>query len=102
MSTLLRSLLGILVEDRDFWALFYMLRTQPAITHLLGDDFRLWTRALRDLFIEELRQLGRQNPELDAYMLYSLLEGTIQQYLLDPESYPLEQVVDEIVRQYGS
>ena len=101
MSTLIRSLMAILVDDRDFWALFYMLRTQPAITRLLGDDFRTWTRALRDLFIMELQQLGRPNPTLEAYMLYSLLEGTIQQYLLDPDNYPLDAVVNEIVRQYG-
>ena len=101
LSTLIHSLMEILVDDQDFWALFYMLRTQPAITRLLGDDFRLWTRALRDLFEVELRLLGRPNPQLDSYMLYSLLEGTIQQYLLDPNNYPLDAVVDEIVRIYG-
>ncbi len=102
MSTLLRSLLTILVEDREFWALFYMLRTQPTINQLLGDEFRTWTKALRDLFEEELRALSHTNPRLDAYMLYSLLEGTIQQYLLDPHTYPLDEVVDEIVRQYAT
>lgn len=100
LGLILHSLFTLLVEDRDFWALFYMLRTQPAIAQLLDRELRLWTRMLRDLFEAELFKMGRPNAELDAYLLYSLIEGTIQQFLLDPANYPLEAVVNEIIRQY--
>jgi hypothetical protein len=77
-----------------------MMRTQPAIMELLGDSFREWTARLRDLFTAELQAAGRQEPEVDALMLYSLIEGTIQQYLLDPPNYPLELIVETIISQY--
>ena len=97
---LLRATFAMLEEDRAFWTLFQMLRGQPAIMAILGDALRQWTRRLRGLFTDELRDIGRAEPELEALILYSLIEGTIQQYLLDPDDYPLAQVTERIVAQY--
>lgn len=102
LANLLRAMFDLLARDAAFWSLFYMLRSQPAIMRVLGDDFRLWTRRLRDLFEAELRQAGRADPEIDALLLYSLVEGTIQQYLLDPDAYPLDQVSDRIITFFGA
>lgn len=101
LAALLRAMFDLLAGDESFWSLFYMLRTQPAIMHVLRNDFLTWTARLRDLFIDELSQAGHADPVLDALLLYSLVEGTIQQYLLDPDNYPLERVVAEIISQYG-
>ncbi len=79
-----------------------MMRSQPAIMEILGDSFRQWTGRLRDLFVADLRAMGRPDPELEALILYSLIEGTIQQYLLDPANYPLDQVVARIKGQFVS
>ena len=98
--SLLRAMFAMLEEDRDFWALFQLLRSQPAITDLLGDALRGWTRRLRNLFTVELRDAGRAEPEVDALILYSLIEGTIQQYLLDPDEYPLAVVAERMVAEY--
>lgn len=100
LTRLLHAIFDTLAADVDFWALFYMMRTQPAVMALLGDDFRLWTRRLRDLISADLAALGRADAEIEAYLLYSLIEGTIQQYLLEPERYPLAAVVERIVGEY--
>ena len=97
---LLWAMFAMLEEDQEFWALFQMLRSQPAIMTVVGDTFRQWTRQLRNLFTVELRNAGRTEPEIDALILYSLIEGTIQQYLLDPADYPLSTIADRIVAQY--
>lgn len=101
LAALLRAMFDLLTDDEPFWSLFYMLRTQPAIMHILGTDFLTWTTRLRELFADELRQAGRADPELDSLLLYSLIEGTIQQYLLDPDNYPLDRVATAIIAQYG-
>lgn len=102
LAALLGTIFALLESDRDFWGLFYMMRTQPAIMDVLGDAFREWTARLRDLFTAELHAAGRPEPEVDALLLYSLVEGTIQQYLLDPADYPLEVVAARIISQYAS
>lgn len=100
LGRLLDTIFSLLARDTAFWSLFYALRTQPAIAALLRDDLRAWTHRLRDLFESELRQMGRADPALDALLLYSLIEGTIQQYLLDPDDYPLDQVAGAIIARY--
>lgn len=101
LAGLLGAIFALLERDRDFWGLFYMMRTQPAIMEVLGDAFREWTGRLREIFTAELRAAGRPEPEVDALMLYSLVEGTIQQYLLDPADYPLDVISETITRQYA-
>ena len=95
-------MLEMLDREASFWSLFYMLRSQPAIMRILGTDFLEWTERLRNLFEGELQLLGRANPEIESYILYSLVEGTIQQYLLNPITYPLERMVDQIIGQFNN
>lgn len=98
---LLHTIFDLLASEPQFWALFYMLRTQPAIMALLGDDFRQRTASLRSCFVEELAKAGWGEPELEAYYLYSVIEGAIQQYLLDPTNYPLAEIVEKMITQFG-
>ncbi len=102
IARILSTIFDMLEAEPDFWTLFYMLRTQPAVMELLGDGFRDYTGRLRALFTRELEASGRPEPELDALLLYSLIEGTIQQYLLSPADYPLERVVSRIISDFTS
>lgn len=100
LTRVLHGIFDLLESEANFWAFFYMLRSQPMINRELGDFFRQRTRDLRGYFEARLGEYGRENPTLDAYVLYCLVEGTIQQYLLEPESYPLEAVVARILEQF--
>ena len=101
LPRLLQTIFDLLASEPQFWALFYMLRTQPAIMAVLGGGFRERTALLRSCFVEELSEAGRAEPELEAYYLYSVIEGAIQQYLLDPDHYPLAEIVEKMIVQFG-
>ena len=97
---MMHAIFNLLESQADFWVLFNMLRNQPAIMRVLGDDFRARTAALRSAFEGELAFLEHPNPTLGSYIMYCLVEGTIQQYLLEPATYPLDDVVAEIIAQF--
>ena len=101
LPDLLRAIFDLLAGEPEFWGLLYSLRTQPAISAVLGDDFRQRTATLRGCFIDELDRAGWPDPELEAYYLYSMVEGVIQQYLLDPANYPLAAIVEKMISQFG-
>ncbi|MEM7129251.1 MAG: TetR/AcrR family transcriptional regulator [Chloroflexota bacterium] len=86
--------------DPLFWGLFASLRSQPAVMPILGESLKHWTGHLRELFQHSFDRVGRPEPEVDAYLIYSLVEGAIQQYLLDPENYPLDAVIRRIKLQF--
>ncbi|GAB4579234.1 MAG: TetR/AcrR family transcriptional regulator [Anaerolineales bacterium] len=102
VAFLIRKTFDLLQADPKFWGLFYGLRAQPAVMNVIGDSVRLWTGRLRDIFESCFTQAGRANPEIEARLLYSIIEGTVQQYLLEPENYPLEEVVARIILQFGT
>ena len=99
-ANLLRTIFRLLAGDEPFWGLFYALRAQPEVMRILGDDFRLWTTRLRELFKAELTASGCSDPELEAFLLYSLVEGVIQQYLLEPDVYPLERITTRLIDRF--
>lgn len=101
LAGVLRAMFDLLAVNPAAWSLFIMMRAQPAIQRELGDDFLLWTQRLRDLFESELHLAGRADPVLDALLLYSLVDGAIQQYLLDPDNYPLDAVTGAMIGRYA-
>ncbi|MCA9955787.1 MAG: TetR/AcrR family transcriptional regulator [Anaerolineales bacterium] len=101
LPDLLRAIFDLLTGEQEFWGSLYTLRTQPAITAVIGDDFLQRTALLRGCFSEELALAGNENPELEAYYLYSVVEGAIQQYLLDPANYPLGKNKKKMISRFG-
>ncbi len=100
LAPLLDVSFQILAEDPHYWSLFFSLRAQPAVMKILAAEFRWRMNSLRAVFAQELALIGRAEPELEAYLLYGGLEGTMQQYLLDPESYPLAAVAQRLIRDF--
>jgi hypothetical protein len=41
------------------------------------------------------------NPRLEAVILFALIDGVSQHYVLTPDDYPLEQVAARIVAAYA-
>lgn len=96
----LEKIFDLLEKDPNFWQLFYTLRNQPAIMEILGDGFRMRTIALRQFFEGEMISRGHPDPRIGSHILYVLIEGTIQQYLLEPSTYPLREVVERVYEQF--
>ena len=101
LIALLNVIFSQLAENKDFWLLFNVLRTQPIIAEILGEGLLFHTTHLRSLFVMALQEMKWPDPELESYYLYSLIEGAIQQYLLDPDNYPLQQIADRIIEPYA-
>jgi len=101
ITGIVRFVADAIQGDPLFWGLFQSWRTQPAVMDVVGDGLRYATNHLRDLFAGLLAEAEHEEPETGAYVLYCLIEGMIQQYLLEPDSYPIEVVVEQIIGQFG-
>jgi hypothetical protein len=43
-----------------------------------------------------LREDAAEQPELDAAILFAVIDGAAQHYVLDPDRYPLDALVERI------
>jgi AcrR family transcriptional regulator len=97
---LIRAAFQVIVEKRDFWRLSYGSRMQPALLAALGDELFSWTAEIRRTLERYFQAEGSAHPAIEAAVLFALIDGVAQHYVLDPERYPLVAVTEAIVERY--
>ena len=91
---------AVLRENRDFWRLSYGVRMQQSVLATLGPELTDWTASIRITLEQALRQSGVAQPEIEAAILFATIDGVAQHYVLDPEHYPLDAVVESLTLRY--
>jgi len=97
IERLVRSAFEILDTNRDFWRTSYGVRMQPAVVAGLGKRLRTWTMTIQSTLARYLAEAGSRQPEVDAALLFALIDGASQHYVLDPKGYPLDDVATGII-----
>lgn len=97
LEQVIRRSFEIVRERREFWLLSHMLRFQPR-TAELTDALSAWTADVRARFEVLLRRVGHHDAPALSLVLFAAIDGAAQHYALDPERYPLEPVIDCLVR----
>jgi AcrR family transcriptional regulator len=101
LEQLVRGSFDILRANLTFWRLSYGVRMQPAVLAGLGPDLHEWTAAILRTLEGYLRDAGVPGPEVEAAVLFALIDGISQHYVLDPDRYPLEAVTEIVVARYA-
>jgi AcrR family transcriptional regulator len=100
LERLVRASFDLVRRKLPFWRLSYGVRMQPAALAALGEELPQWTQLIRRKLEGYLRDAGAPDPELEAEILFALIDGVAQHYTLEPERYPLAEVTERIVAAY--
>ena len=100
IERLVRESFEILRHNLLFWRLSYGVRMQPAVLQGLGDSVGGWLTFIHGTLERYLREAGVPDAQLEAAILFALIDGVSQHYVLDPDAYPLGAVADRIVARY--
>lgn len=101
LAALLLASARLVRENQDFWRISYGVRFQGTVLEGLAVGIEQQSAVWLALFTALLGELGRPDPALDARLLFATLDGVFQHYVLDPERYPLDAVLERLVHQYG-
>ncbi|MGH7469664.1 MAG: TetR/AcrR family transcriptional regulator [Longimicrobiales bacterium] len=97
---LIRASFQVLRRNQQFWRLSYGVRMQAAVLATLGAQTKVWMDEIRRTLERYLRDDGVAQPELEAVILFALIDGVSQHYVLDPGHYPLDRIAERIVAAY--
>jgi len=100
VERLVRGSFEILRRNVLFWCLSYGVRMQPAVLAGLGDSVAGWLAFIHGTLERYLREAGVADARLESAILFALIDGVSQHYVLEPERYPLEEVTARIVERY--
>jgi AcrR family transcriptional regulator len=100
LERLIRGSFEVLQRNLPFWRLSYGVRMQPAVLSGLGPALHEWTATIRRTLQGYLRDAGVPKPEVEAAVLFALIDGISQHYVLDPQRYPLDAVTELVVSRF--
>lgn len=101
VEAIIRAAFALIRERRDFWRLSYGVRMQQSVLATLGDELFAWVETIAATLERSLRAAGVARPEVEARLLFAAIDGVAQHYVIDPQDYPLDAVVEALVARYA-
>jgi AcrR family transcriptional regulator len=98
IERLIRGSFEIVKRHRHFWRLLHTLRMQPSVMEILMADLGAWTSQILLYLTDCFRERGDARPGARARLLFAVIDGITQHYVMEPDGYPLDDVVEEAVR----
>jgi AcrR family transcriptional regulator len=96
-----RATCKVVKEKADFWRLIHAVRLQEGVPGILVGTYRdiisNVTGVLKDLF----RKLGYDNPQLEALLFFSQIDGMVILYLQD-DRIPIDKLGEHLIKRYKS
>src|SRR5262245_16783860 len=102
IERLIRAAFATVQRKRAFWKLIYAVRMQGAVVASLGDALIAASTEIRTTIERYCRTAGLPQPEIEAAILFALIDGVAQHYVLDPDNYPLDAVTEALVARYNT
>lgn len=99
LELLIRGSFALIKRDRDFWKVSYGVRMQSAVLADLGPSIGAWTDSVRLGLSAILTEAGIARPELEARILFALIDGIAQHLVLDA-SYPIDEVIELLLARF--
>ena len=100
VEALLRESFAVVEGHENLWRLLYALRFQPAVVERLSLELTAWSEAIERELAELCARAGFARPEIEARVLFALIDGANQHRVLGGEHYPVEEVIEVIVGRY--
>ena len=87
-------------EKTEFWVLYSRFAFQLRNHEMLKASFLEEEKAYNTAMANILADLNFENPEIEAIKFNNLLDGIALNYVLRPESYPLDDVIENVLKMY--
>lgn len=90
----------VLKSHHRFWTLYFALLPQVDVFSIVKENFTAMYRSMVGMMTEYFVRRGAEDPEAEAILLGSLLDGIFINYVFNREYYPLENVKKKLIEIY--
>ena len=92
---------GTMIKSQlNFWKLYFSLMSQPHVLAALGDDFMSSFDSYFKMIADYFNKQGVDG-HTETRLFIAMLDGIALHYIIDPEHFPLEKVIDRIIKLYA-
>lgn len=84
----------------SFYKLYFSLVMQPSVWSVFEKKFAEIITPLIKMLTAYYKNKGSKNPEAEAVLMGSLLDGIGFNYVFNPSLYPIEQVKEMVIKRF--
>lgn len=100
MIFFLKGTSRILKENLSFWKLYFIVMMQADVIKLIETELMEFLMPLLTTLVNYFDNKGIENPEAHARLLGATLDGISLNYVIDPEHFPIDDVIDLIIDKF--
>jgi len=96
----LNSAIESIKNNRNYWKLYYSLLMQSSVIELSKDTMAEFTQQYFMTLIDYYKRHNSDNPEAEAMLLTTTLDGLAIAYVNDPEHFPIDEMKKLVIKKF--
>lgn len=87
-------------ENLQAYRLYFHIALQPKVFKLIENKIDEMIVRISKLTINYFRDMGFENPEVEAMFFGTLLDGLFFDYIMKPDLFPIDLMEEELIKRY--
>jgi len=100
LMNFISDIFDMLKENQAYWKLYYAVFLQPTVHILLKDDYEEMLGKFMHMLIAYYTTHGVKNPEKEAMIFGSLMDGIAFNYIVNPNLFPIESLIETVIEKF--
>ena len=96
----LNSVIKIIKENINYWKLYYSVILQAPVLELLTEKIMEFTQSYFMILTDYFSRHNSKNPEAEAMLLTTTLDGLAFAFVNNPEQYPIEEMIQLVIKKF--
>lgn len=102
LKNLIDEALDNLSENLHYWQLYTTLLVQPHVQKKFENKFYEFRELFIASLVEIFKELGSENPEMDAFLLGMHFDGLALNFVATPDDFPMDGIKKALYEKYSN
>ena len=99
-ESFLNSAVVLIKSNKNYWKLFYSLMMQSSVLEISMNVVIEFTQQYFITLSDYYRRHGSENPDAEAMLLTTTLDGVAIAYVNNPEMFPIDEMIKLIYKKF--
>ncbi len=87
-------------SDLTFWTLYIQATIQPDSREIISEQIEAGLKGIMGGLLQIFVTLKAEDPETEAFLFGAHFDGVLCDYMMTPDTYPLEKVKNLLIKRY--
>ncbi|MGL1935643.1 MAG: TetR/AcrR family transcriptional regulator [Fibrobacterales bacterium] len=87
-------------ENLPFWTLYLQITIQPDSQAIISEEIQSRMHTIMGNIIQLFSALGAKDPETEAFLFGAHFDGVLCDYMMTPDTYPIDKVQNLFIQRY--